>query len=138
MDILQDDGVPHVESDEDSRVFFADPHYIHYAGMLSPPRPGFADCIQMLEHTHFAPGTLRNDRFHVRVINWQGIIWAIVSIPMAEKELMMRMAKVNGLRIANGIPIMLGDGGVHRFPVDSRNLFVLENVSGHPVYRQSQ
>ncbi len=136
MHILQDDGVPHVESEEDSRVFFADPHYIHYAGMLNPPRPGFADCIQMLEHTHFVPGTLRNVRFHVRIVNWQGIIWGIVSIPIAEKVLMERMAQVNGLRIASGTPIMLTDGGVHRFPVDCKNLFVLENIAGHPVYHQ--
>ena len=134
MYVLKDGGIPFLESGEDSRVFFADPHYIHYAGMINPPRPGFADCIQMLEHMHFAPGTLRNDRFHMRVINWEGIIWGIVSIPTAEKELMERIAQVNGLRIANGIPVMLSGGGMHKFPVESKNLFVLENVSGHPVY----
>lgn len=136
MHILQDDGIPRAESEEDTRVFFDDPHYIHYVGMINPPRPGFSECIQMLEHLHFAPGTLRNDLFYMRVVNWQGIIWGIVSIPFAEKVLMESMVQVNGLRIANGIPVMLGDGGVHKFPVDSKNFFVLENISGHPVYSQ--
>ena len=123
------------ESDGDSRVFFADPHYAHYIGMISLSRPGVVDCFQALEFTHFAHGTPRHDSFHRRVIIWQGIMWEIVSIPIAEKELIQGVAQACRLRLANGIPMVIAGGGVHKFPFESANFFVLENIAGHPAYR---
>lgn len=123
------------ESEEDSRVFFGDPHRIHYAGMIMPARPGVQDCFEMLEHAHFKPGTLRNDLFHLRLINWEGLIWGIVSIPIADKELMERMAQVNGLRITDSIPVMIGGGVASKFPIESPNLFTFTNVPDHPTYK---
>lgn len=123
------------ESDEALQAFFADPKYIHYVGMIMPPRPGVADTMQMLEFTHYRPNTPRNDLFQLRIIEWMGITWAIVSIPIAEKAFMEHMALVNSVRIADGIPTMFADGGIHRFPIECPRLFTLENTRDHPIYQ---
>jgi hypothetical protein len=99
MQLVNDDGTAVIESPVDYQRFFANPGFIHYAGMISPPRPGVDDCIQMLEHTNYKPGSDRNHLFVIRVLEWQDILWAIVSIPIAEKANMERIAQVNGLRV---------------------------------------
>ena len=134
MVLLKDGGVQVEESDDDVRVFFGDPHFVHFVGMLSPPRPGVADCLQMLEHTHFASNTPRNDLFIMRIIEWGEILWGIVSIPVAEREHMDRIAQVNGLHAVRGSPVMIDAAGPHMFPIDCANLHTLENNRGHPVY----
>lgn len=135
MQLVKDGGETITESPTDFQRFFANPGYIHYAGMLQPPRPGVSDCIQMLEHTHYKPGTNRNHLFMMRLLDWQDMLWVIISIPIAEKVNMERVAQVNGLRVANGVPTMFAGGDVHHFPVSNDRIFTLENVSGHPVYR---
>ncbi len=134
MDAAKDDELVTTESEEDSRVFFSDPHYIHYIGMMRPLRPGVNDCFEMLEHTHFTPGTPRNDLFHLRIVNWMEVMWGIVSIPIAEKELMERVAQINRLRAVRGSPVIIDGTGPRMFPFDSANMFVLENIAGHPIY----
>lgn len=134
MSIAKDNGVLVNESDEDLQRFFAIPSFIHYVGMLNPPRPGVADCFQTLEFTYFKPGTSRNHVFVMRVIEWEEILWGIVSIPIEEKHFMEKAAQVNRLRIADGIPMMLTGNGMRRFPVSNERIFTLENISGHPVY----
>lgn len=135
MQLVKDGGEMIEESPSDYHRFFANPKFIHYVGMLMPPRPGFEDCIKMLEFTHYVPNTERNHLFVMRVLDWADILWGIISIPFEEKHFMERMAQVNGLRIADGIPTMFAEGGVHPFPIMSRNLFTLENLPNHPVYQ---
>ncbi len=134
MKLVKDRGVTVNESPPDYQRFFASPGFIHYTGMLNPPRPGVEDCIQMLEQSYYKPGTDRNHLFIMRVLEWQDMLWVIVSIPIGEKAHMERVAQVNGLRVANGVPTMLSGDGVHRFPVSNDRVFTLENISGHPVY----
>ena len=136
MSIAKDNGVLIDESDEDLQRFFAIPSFIHYVGMLNPPRPGVADCFQTLEFNYFKPGTPRNHVFVLRVIEWQEVVWGVVSIPIQEKHLMEKTAQVNRLRVANGVPTMLTSDGIHQFPVSNERVFTLENIPGHPVYHQ--
>lgn len=119
-------------SDAELEAFVADPSRIHYVGMLA--RPGVYECSQTLEDTHYTPGTPRNDLFGLIIIHWQGLAWGLISIPADEKDFMVRAAAASGLRIANGIPHMIGPEGMSRFPANGPNVFGLENVSGHPVY----
>jgi hypothetical protein len=135
MAIVKDGGILVDEPDEDLRVFIDDPHFIHYLGMLIPPRPGVADCISLLENTYFKPGTTRNDLFVMRIIEWEELTWVMVSIPISDKGLMEKAAQVSGLRVADGVPTMLQGGGVSHFPVSNERVFTLENCSGHPVYQ---
>jgi hypothetical protein len=134
MAFINADGIPVNESDEDLKRFIDDPYFIHYVGMLNPPRPGVADCIQMLEHMYFKPGTPQNDLLHVRIIEWMDITWVMVSIPIAEKHRMESMAQVNQLKIVSGVPVMLADGGVHKFPAANERVCTFENTPEHPIY----
>lgn len=135
MAIAKDGGVLAHESDEELQRFIEDPYFVHYVGMLLPPRPGVADCFELLEHTHFKPGTSRNDLFHMRIIKWMDIVWGIVSIPVGDKGLMERVALANGLKPAIGVPFVLDGKGGHQFPAANERVFTLQNTPGHPVYR---
>ena len=135
MQVVQDGGTTVDESVADTQAFFGDPHNIHYIGMLSPPRPGVADCFTMLEHTYFKPGSAENELYKFRVFTWMDIFWGIVSIPYSMRGLMDCAAQVNGLRIAIGVPMMLMAGGVYAFPVNGPRVFTFENLPGHPIYK---
>jgi hypothetical protein len=131
-----DRGNPIEESLTDLKVFIADPYFIHYLGMLSPPRPGVLDCVQLLEYTYFPPWTERNALFHARVIEWQDIMWSMISIPIGDREMMDKSAMANRLRVANGVPIVFSGGEMYSFPAGNERVFTLENIKGHPVYKQ--
>lgn len=122
------------ESDEELKKFGDDPRYIHFAGMIGPPRPGVVECLMELEHTYYKPGTLKNDDLFLRIIKWDGITWALVSIPIGERHWMEKVADKCGLRIADGVPTMLTGSGAERFPIDNERVFTLENKTGHPIY----
>lgn len=70
MQIVKDDSTVVEESPTDYQRFFADSGFIHYVGMLNPPRPGVSDCFETLEHTYFKPGTPRNHLFILRILDW--------------------------------------------------------------------
>lgn len=132
--LLADEGTRE-ETEEESERFFSDPNFVHFIGMLSPPRPGAELCFTELEHTYFPPGTDLNKDFIMRLINWEGIIWSIVSIPKTEISLMEEVAAKNGLRLAEGIPHIFSQKGTKAFPIkDNERIFTLENIADHPVY----
>lgn len=133
---------PRVEAGtyEQLQLWVEDPKWVHFVAHIQ--RPGVQGCMETLENTHYAPGTERNKLFELRMIKWEGLVYALISIPKEEREYMTRAAAANGLRIANGYPTMLsGDGKgnlkVEHFPARSDSVFTLENVPGHPVYMQS-
>lgn len=136
MAIAKGDGTFVEESNEDFQMFLNDPFFVHYVGMINPPRPGVVECIELLGHTHFAADTPRNDLFHLRVAGWMGMTWAIVSIPIEDKALMEKAAEESGLRAVQGIPVILEGKEVYRFPAANERCFTLENMPGHPVYRK--
>ncbi|MCR4286097.1 MAG: hypothetical protein NUW00_04355 [Candidatus Kaiserbacteria bacterium] len=134
MKIVKDGGTMIDESPEDCQRFFANEGFIHYVGMLNPPRPGVLDCFQTLENSYFHPGTPRNHLFILRVLEWMDILWGVVSIPIGEKHLMERSAQLNRLKVADGVPTMFVDDGAYHFPVSNERVFTLENIRGHPIY----
>ena len=135
MAIADQDGCLVSETDEQMQEFMRNERFIHYVGMINPPRPGVSECITLLEHKHYQPKTPRNELFIMRLIDWNDIMWVIISIPIEEKNLMEAVADECGLRIADGIPTMISGGGVERFPISNERIFTLENKSGHLVYR---
>lgn len=123
------------ESKEESEKFFSDPNFAHFIGMIAPPRPGVELCFVELEHTYFPPGTDINKDFIMRLLNWEGIIWGIVSIPKTEIDLIKEVAEKNGLKLVSGTPHAFTQEGIKPFPIkDSDGTFVLENISGHRIY----
>lgn len=127
-------GMAHEESYESIREFIRDPKYIHYVGMIAPPRPGVRLCAIKLEHTYFIPGTPSNEEFLLRIFEWCGMIWIMISIPREKSNLMEKVAAECGLRIADGVPTLIGSGAYNPFPFNDSSVFTLENIPGHPIY----
>lgn len=135
MALVQDGGIPIPESDEDLQNFLEYPEWIHYVGMFVPPRPGVHECIALLEHQHYQPGTERNDLFIMRIIEFSQMLWVMISIPISEKHLMEEVSDECGLRIADGVPTSISLEGVEAFPASNERVFTLENKPDHPVYQ---
>ncbi len=129
------DGTQKEEDEKESEQFFSNPLYVHYVGLLQ--RPGVVDCAQMLEFHYYPVGTFANSFLHVRSIEWEGCLWVVISIPQGDRKKMERVTQVNRLRIANGIPCIISSKGLSRLPVPTDHVFTLENISGHPVYKQN-
>jgi len=121
-------------SEEEVQRFASNENFVHFAATINPLRLGFRLFMVKLEYFHFEPGTSRNDQFILHMINWQGMSWAVVSIPKEYLELARRVAAEAGLRVADGVPHAITAGQTHVFPMNTKNLFTLENVSSHEVY----
>ena len=120
-------------------------------------RVGTGYFANYLEYKHFKPETPENDEFKYRVINWNGMLWCVISIPAEKKELAQEAAQVSGIRIADGIPMMAGgmpiimvaairkeklkdfseemQQSVKWFPLDTDNAFTLEYVHDSDAYQ---
>lgn len=123
---------------EDVAEFMRNPRNVHYIGMLMPPRPGVRLFATRLEYEHYVPGTVRNELYKIAIINWEDIIWILVSIPKEDAPLAGKIAEECGLRFADGVPTIITSEGLAQFPVNETNLFTLENILGHRIYGQGQ
>jgi len=122
-------------SDEELRKFGEDKRLIHFAGLINPPRPGVRLFAVKLEYFYFEPGTPKNDEYIFHIVNWEEMVWGVISIPKEYMDLAKKVAAEAGLRIADGTPHMIIGGGQRRFPMNTNNVFTLENVSDHLVYK---
>jgi hypothetical protein len=112
-------------------------------GMLMPIRIGVGLFGSLLEYRHYPPGTLKNDWFQLVLVNWEHMIWGIMSIPIKDKVLAERIAQECGLRLADGVPSVINPAepeGVIFFPVtDSERILTLEYIdSSHIGYTNDQ
>jgi hypothetical protein len=124
-------------TDEEIQNLAKNERFVHFAGSVIPPRPGVRLFAAKLEYSYFEPGTPRNDEFILHVINWQGMSWAVVSIPREYMEAAKKIAAEVGLRIADGVPHLIVGGQTHPFPMNTENVFALENVPGHEIYENN-
>lgn len=122
---------------EEVREFCSNEDLISYVVMLGPRRPGVMLFGILLEYVFFPPGTKKNEEFHMHFVNWEEMMFGIISIPKKKKIYAVEVAKISGTRIANGVPTLISEGQVAMFPVDSNNVFTIENESGSPVYKGS-
>lgn len=132
MLVLKDGGEGIEESPKDTAVFFDDPHYIHFVGMIGPPRPGVMESFQALEHTHYKPLTPRNDLYHFRVLDFEEILFGIVSIPITEKNLMEAVAEAHGLRIVRDTVAIISGNGMKPFPIQNDRMYMLVTARDNP------
>jgi hypothetical protein len=121
-------------TDEEVQRLASNERFVHFAGTIIPLRVGVRLFLVKLEYFYFEPGTFRNDEFIFHVIDWQDMSWAVVSIPKEYLELARGVAAEAGLRVVDGVPHAITAGQVYVFPMNTKNLFTLENVSGHEVY----
>tara|TARA_B100000614_G_scaffold262909_1_gene300458 strand:- start:47558 stop:48061 length:504 start_codon:yes stop_codon:yes gene_type:complete len=88
-----------------------------------------------LEYENFVPGTPDNDEFQFFQIKWEEMTWFVISIPADKREVAEQVAAETGMRIADGIPTMLGPDGPSRFPIDGSNTFSIENAPDSKIYQ---
>lgn len=125
-----------VYSDEDEsewKAFFTKPDMLHLACFAL--RPGASGFCMDLESIHYPTRTPANALFDLRLVEWADTHWFIVSIPLSDRAKAESAAAANGLRITRSRPAAITASGLVGFPIKARHLFSLENVRGHPVYR---
>jgi hypothetical protein len=118
-------------------------------------RPGVRYLVRSLELRHFPPGTPRNPLLHVYLLRWCGVLWSLVLFPwhvLSPREANATITAaglraVRGYPICHGIPDPLGPGNLPAGSVQAfsagfvqpdlplRHVRVLENLPGHPLYR---
>jgi len=133
---MEDDELKEMTKDE-SRFFII--------GMLMPPRIGVALFGSLLEYRHYSPMTPSNDLFQLVMLNWEGMFWGVISIPIEDRVYAERIAKECGLKLAEGIPSVidgtdLSRSGFKFFPVtDSERILTLEYIDpSHIAYTNDQ
>ncbi len=121
--------------------WFKDPSRIHFLGMMVPPRPGFNLFSSLLEYKFFTPSTTSNELFILTVYKWGGdkdmpMMWSIISVPSEFKSQAESIAKLTGMRIADGVPtIMGGDKKMKQMPLNFPNVFTIKNGPQSDVYK---
>lgn len=111
------------------------PEKIGFIVQLAPRRVGTLAFISFLEYRHFAPGTASATELQIALIPWEGMRWAVLVIPLVKRPLAEELLQRLGLRIADGVPTCFSASGVSRFPIDQANVYTIENIQGHFVYR---
>ena len=96
-------------------------------------RPGGLFFSTFLEYTSYGPSTPSNDRFSIRVLEWDEMTYAVVSIPIGDRAKAEEAAARAELRIVDGVPTAFTAEGVCFFPIDGGNTFTLESL--RPSYR---
>jgi hypothetical protein len=114
---------------------------IHLVSMTT--RPGSYALISAIEWFWFSPKKNLNHLFNLTIVRWEGLDWLVTSIPKYKLQAVKQLAKQLGMRIADGVPVMIKNGGTFIFPGGSLNgsnnkdMFTIENDHGSPIYTNS-
>ena len=114
------------------------PDKIGFIVMMEPRRVGGLAFLTFLEHRHFTPVPLPKDDYELFQIQWEGTLLVLCLIPGSKRMEAHAIAKELGLRFADGVPHIISTGGAVHFPIDLPNVFTVENVPGHFVYKNNQ
>jgi len=97
-------------------------------------RPGSLRFFHEMEHTFFMPGTELNAKYSIVYVNWSEMTWIGARIPISMQACAHVTAKRTGMRVADGVPTMIGGDGFIQFPLNGPHVYALENASGSKVY----
>lgn len=130
-------------------------------------RIGVQSFVTFLEYTYFRPGTPMNSHFRFAIVKWEELKWFVVIIHKKHLQKADDLAKLLGLRRADGVPTMIHAGknldavgvarsketarrvfgeslgaemegmAVVRFPLDAPNVWTMENIEGHFTYENN-
>lgn len=116
-------------------------------------RDGASEFCQHVEFTHYAPCECRESivanklatpladlvhtsgcakdqaaKFDLHMVPWQGMLFAIIAVPLEDKHVVMNSARTLGMKICDGVPTIMSKGGtILNFPLQGRNVCSLEN-----------
>lgn len=128
--------------------------------VMLPTRSGVRSFMTFLEYKYFPPATPLNHHFRFAIVKWGGLRWIVIIIHKKHLETADNLARLFGLRRANGIPHVISfdsvegaqgvattrdpryaampfgelGGKVETFPLDSDNVWTMENIEGHFIY----
>lgn len=111
-----------------------DPTRFHICGDMN--RIGVQLFMTKLEYTHYPPRSGKNHLFEFRILKWPDdflMYWVIASIPIEDRAVAELLIPECGLRLVNGVPVMLG-GKDCVFPMEGDRVWCLENSKDHPIY----
>lgn len=112
-----------------------DPTKFHVISQMH--RPGVRLFACKLEYTYYPPRSGKNYKFEMSLLKWPEdfpMLWAIMTVPIEDRPYVEEIAAQCGLKLANGIPLVLGGGKEQWFPMKSDRVWSLENTPDHPVY----
>lgn len=66
----------------------------------------------------------QNDLFEISKINYQGYLFHVISVPREDEAKVKEIARSIGMRVADGVPTLMGQSP---FPLQGKNVWNLEN-----------
>jgi len=105
---------------DDLKAKVDDPTFFHVVGLFNPPRYGVRLFMTRLKYKH-----CDSDTFKVTKISWEGLEFAVVSMPADAKADAGQIAHQLGLEIEDGVPNVAGENGERWFPISSPYVFAL-------------
>lgn len=123
-------------STEDMNRDSHDPANLVIIGMLSPPRPNFRMFMSFLEYRYFPPGDPLNDKFRLALVNFEEMIFGVITIPSGSRDKAELVARECGLRLVDGVPMVFGAGpGGRQFPINGPQAWTIESEPKSDVYK---
>lgn len=110
----------------------------HFLLVADAARPGAPNTIVQIEYQLFPPGTALNYLLDLYHALWQEMLFHIVVVPKTWRSKVTRVVTRCGMRIADGIPMMISKDGHEFFPTGNHStIFTMENREGSPVHGAS-
>lgn len=98
-------------------------------------RVGFSKFITRLEHEHYDPkDEVLNNRYQMFLIEYGGLTFVLISIPLEDRHLAEKIATECDLRFVDGLPSVFGGGENSAFPIRHKNIYSCENLPTSGVY----
>lgn len=91
-------------------------------------RPGIYLFSAVIEMQLYTPNTPKNDSFEMLNVGWGDHDWAVFGVPARDRGHIEHVATMLGLRIADGVPMIMGGSDKPEFfPMHNERCFTLEN-----------
>lgn len=97
-------------------------------------RPGFNRFQVRLEHEYFPPMSEREKLLRYFLLKWEGMIYAVLTMPFKERHCCFEAAENTNMRLADGVPNSIDSDGVKVFPLSSERVYTIENSKDSIVY----
>lgn len=92
-------------------------------------RPGAAEAVAIVEANVFpSDDEMLSDAWEVRIMQWENLMWQIVTIRDEHLDMVSKYFLACGFRIVDGIPTIIQGDEVRQFPIHTPKTFTLENL----------
>jgi hypothetical protein len=89
-------------------------------------RPGAAEAVAIVEANVFpSNNTALNSDWEVRIMQWEDLMWQVISIDEEKIDPVAKFFLVCGFRIVDGIPTVIDGESVRQFPIHTAKTFTL-------------